>query len=108
MTTKQLANYGIKLNSWIHSGFKAILFNGDQKIYTEPSTVQYYFDSENDLLFARYTSGFPVPENKKAYGVEYYEYEDNKFVSILPGGVDDNIIGKYHCVYDITAITLIF
>ena len=107
MTVNQIINFGIKTNSWISSGFNAILFNGDQKLYASPKAVQYYFDSENELLFARYTDSLSIPESKLFTTSEYYEYNNNKY-TFLDGGINDKIIGRYHAVYDINSITSIY
>ena len=84
MTTTQLSNYGIALNSWvdlsamIKHGF---LMSNEGYIFTSPTTL-FYFESSSNLVFVRYVG--------------------------VSGGIDDSKIGNYHCVYSIKDITMIF
>jgi len=84
MTIDQIKNYGISTNTWVDLSIAVphgFLMSNEGYIFTSPTT-KLYFEESSELVFVRY---------------------DNTI-----GGVEDSTVGKYHCVYDINSITMIF
>lgn len=101
---------GLPENEWAtFAGYGRIGLFSNNCIFVNPPEVQFYIDSANGLLFARYTKGrleklLSDKDLKDGFvkvtinGIDYQ-------VALCSGGVIDKTIGKWHDVFAIDNIT---
>jgi hypothetical protein len=107
MTQDQITALGITTGTWVtlENMFTVVSMIADNNLYPDPKDMQFYFtDDGSDLMFVRYTDGILMPYTdiitagkvrvpKIINGtVKYYQ------VTLLPYGIDDATIGRYHDV----------
>lgn len=112
MTIDQIKNVGIAVDKWdtLEGVCTSMLFSNEGYISPSQKTVQFYIDSNNEIIFLRYTRGDLHDEN--SYGRILVNIKEGnnilqKYTTLSRGGVKDPIIGIYHDCYDINEITSI-
>lgn len=106
MTKTQLTSIGITMNSWLtlENKFFNIQLTNDGHLYPAPKTTQFYFDSLNELVYVRYTTGRLFKEKLQDDFVLVEFSFGNYYLHLDPGGVTDNRIGKFHEIYTFDSI----
>lgn len=111
MTKEQITAAGIKMNAWVSlEGVVNIIgFNANKNQHTSSTGEQYYFDSENGLLYIRLLSGYPEKYDgtlKDGYTIVSHGGKDYQ-IKIASGGIDSKL-GKIHAVYNTDEICAIY
>lgn len=110
MTSTQLKNYGIPMNTWIslYGVCNNMLMSNEGYLIPTEKTYQYYFDDSDDLVFIRHTRGDLSEEPKGGkVPVNIVKNGESKlyYTTICNGGVSDKIVGRYHEVFAMQEIT---
>lgn len=113
MTPAQFENYGIELDTWINldSICDGFLFSNEGTLFATPKTMEAYFDSSNNLVWIRYMDGrlstnAEKYKNSSDYVVTSHNGTDY-YTRLVPGGLTDKSVGRYHTVYDMDKIIMI-
>lgn len=102
MTITQLSAYNIPMNQWttLKGIFDFISLDGNNNIFVDPLGTQFYFDSTDEVLFVRFTTGKPLLVSETPIAppdsVAISYNSKNYYVSLVPGGVVDSTVGRYH------------
>lgn len=108
MTATQIINSGVPIKQWttLENVFRLINLDANENIYIIPQATQFYFDTDNDVLFVRNTDGIArklTGELKNGYVKINHDGADYT-VKLSDGGIEDETIGRFHTVYGLEQI----
>ena len=102
MTGSQIESYGIPVNQWttLENAFGAIGLMGDNNLYINPTSIQFYFETDSDSLFLRRTVGSAYPLAKNAsvrpgYALIVHDGKEYE-VRVAGNAFKDATVGYYH------------
>ena len=102
MTKTQIESIGIITNQWTSlEGWLMIQLINDGRLYPKTVDSQYYFDTTRSLLYVRYTNGRVFDRKIQD---DFVEFTTGKWLQLMPGGIIDTKVGRFHEVFDFDGI----
>jgi len=109
MEASKLRKIGIPEKEWVtlENSFNMVGMYADNNIYVSPTNLQFYFDSDDEVILLRKTTGKNRKyKNETLKSNEVIVYHDGEpyVLTLERGGVEDSDAGIYHDAVSYDAI----